>query len=199
MIMKSSRRARSNRSAFTLVEMLVVIGIIAILAGILLPALGRAKRAAYENQARTELRSIETAVKAYFAQYGKFPAFNGQADVKYGLNASGASDGSTRSNNELINVLRSVDAIGNTSHANNQRRIIFLEVPNKSLSSTAAFNDPWGAEYRIVLDTDFNNECATQVTDFGNQGRIPSRNVAVWSRGADGSSANATNFIRSWE
>jgi len=64
---------KRTRPAFTLVEMLAVIGIIVLLVGILVPTVMSARRQADKNAARMELQTIAMALDAYRADFGDYP------------------------------------------------------------------------------------------------------------------------------
>jgi prepilin-type N-terminal cleavage/methylation domain-containing protein len=80
-------RPRRRRGAFTLVELLVVIGIIALLISLLLPALSKARISANRTRCRAELHDIGAAFRMYLNDSrNRLPAVNVMPSVVPKLN-----------------------------------------------------------------------------------------------------------------
>lgn len=65
--------AKRARKGFTIVEMLAVVGVIAVLLTIIVTAVEGSLKAARSKRADVMRRSLEQAIAAYYAQNGKWP------------------------------------------------------------------------------------------------------------------------------
>jgi prepilin-type N-terminal cleavage/methylation domain-containing protein len=160
--------ARSLRG-FTLIELLVVISIIAILAGLLLPAISRAKLAALKTTAKTDMKNLGTAISQYEADNSRFPVgpqATGATDLTWGLTNSPLPATAIPSNTDIMVILMDLPILVNTNHIKNPRRQAFFNPKqvNDTISPGLStidyqFRDPWGVPYVITLDTDGDGKC----------------------------------------
>jgi type II secretion system protein G len=66
-------RTRKRRAAFTLIELLIVVGIIAILAMIALPNFLEAQTRAKVSRTKSDMRTIVTALEVYAVDHNHYP------------------------------------------------------------------------------------------------------------------------------
>jgi len=85
------RMFRFNRvRAFTLVELLVVIGIVGVLIAILLPVLANARRHAQLAQCSSNLRQIGTLASGWASEHRGFLPLDGEVEVPLGTRGRGS-------------------------------------------------------------------------------------------------------------
>ncbi len=86
-------KARRGEEGFTLIELLIVIIILAILAAIVVFAVGTTTKNATVAACNATAKSVETAVEAYKAQTGSFPASVTVLTSSTGTNSTGTTIG----------------------------------------------------------------------------------------------------------
>ena len=66
-----------NKKGLTIIELLIVLGIIALLVGLLVPSLSAVKKMAKETKQKAQFATIELALAAFKNDYGDYPPSNG--------------------------------------------------------------------------------------------------------------------------
>ena len=176
---------KPKNAAFTLIELLAVIAIIAILMKLLFPVIISAKNQTRRLEAGNDARAIVNACKAYSNDYGKFPPVSSAAGAttysfgpkKKDDRVKGDQGTYDLDNAELFNILRAIPTGLNTDNKLNKRSQKYFEHPvAKDLKTprsgfvdgagyaayapAGALMDPWGTQYCVVLDATGADEIA---------------------------------------
>jgi len=139
----------SKKTGFTLVELLVVIGIIALLISILLPSLNKARETANRVKCQSNLSQMGKALLLYSNENkGSFPrTYAGTGAIKLDYSATGATN---------------TDPFGNGAvPANSIPAAMFLLVRNEDMT-TEVFTCPSGTAEKDLMQ----NSAATQRSNF---------------------------------
>jgi prepilin-type N-terminal cleavage/methylation domain-containing protein len=209
------QKSPGRSSAFTLIELLVVMAIIAILIGLLFPAFRAVQDQAKRTQAKNDLTQIVNAVNAFYTDYGRYP-IAGITETTFG------PGGTPTTNETLFTELRGCTGTAGSCPGAaliNTRQIVFISPPDvkdaanpRSGIATAVANegqyfDPWGSNYVVRIDGDYNNQVANPYT--ANAGANPlALGVIALSLGkdqlggvgsADRNAGSAADDVISWQ
>ena len=176
-------RCSSLRMAgFTFMELMMVIILITILAGMLFPSVISIQDRARKVQAKNDLTQIVNAVNAFNTEYGVYPSTFAPEMTYDGLNGN--------TNDKLFNALRG----SNLDTTTNPRNVVFISPPPAKkqvggIGTDGQYYDPWGKPYVIRLDTNFDNVIINPYTQNAGFAGV-NAGVIAWSFGTDKLSAS---------
>lgn len=174
----------SKSPSFTLIELMAVVAIIAILAGLILGGAGAVRQRAARGQAKAEVSAIEAGLVRYQMDFGGYPVSSGITPS--GANYPATPSGYITAGQVLFTNLWGAATYGTTSGGGKQ----YLNVKPSMVNTSGVnyFIDPWGYAYGYFWDG------ASSL----NGGAMPD----VWSTGGQtgtGSQTNRNKWITSWD
>ena len=187
-----------NKNRFTMVELLVVIGILAILAGLLIPVVIGAKDKGRISQARADMASLKTAFAGLEKDYGRMTygsnhALGGHTFTENPSNSGCITISESSATANYCDVIAELADPGNSAltPSLNRRKIKYLDprpTYDPSKGPTAGDNpantwlDPWGKPYQIRINVDGTEK----IVDPSDTDKKLSGSIILWSLGPDG-------------
>ena len=203
---------------FTLVELLTVIAVIAILAGIAVPVVIGMQSKGKETAARADMNAIKLALTQFKADYSIFPVTGASGDTRYHAGFSAKAD-----DKDIDTVISHLTLIapkpgtGNvpddyTSTLNKKKRK-YLDAPAKPVEALFEVDsstnpkvgfmklDPWGRRYNIAMDTNYDKKLELTATFLGTGSTAETivGDIAIYSYGTAEDDGDLEAFLYSWK
>jgi general secretion pathway protein G len=178
--------SRKTHAGFTLIELMAVITIIIILAGLVVGGMGFVNERQAKEKAKVQMALLEKAIEEYKLDMGTYPGT--------GTNFGGSATGSSGDFSQVLYTALFYDGYNHTKSANppsNWSKATKIYLPeldptsNKlgwttgsgtTPSANLPITDPWGGKYRYRVGTNAQNP------DFD-----------LWSMGKDGKTRAGPN------
>jgi prepilin-type N-terminal cleavage/methylation domain-containing protein len=142
-----------SSSAFTLVELLVVITILGILMGLAVGGAGAIKTQARNTQARNDCVGISSAIRSFYTDYSRYPIPSTKTD-----DAPFEPEDSSKGNQDVVSALiaqsPAINPRGTVYYENKLAKVNSAGLHTGGIFENAIF-DPWGYTYGISVDGDY--------------------------------------------
>ena len=165
---------RRFTTAFTLIELLAVITIIGILAGLTLGAAGAVRRHGATSTAKAEVAALQAACDRYYADNNSYPTTNSMPDPS----SSGNPTQYTTAGQALFTNL-----VGSTNLSTAPTSKRYFEPKPAMVNTNGYFIDPWGYAYGY--------NCSTNSDGTWNP-------PLIWSTAGQTSTNGINKWITSW-
>ncbi|MDB6005454.1 MAG: hypothetical protein JWR15_2441 [Prosthecobacter sp.] len=203
--MKTHRH--SDQGAFTLIELLITITIIAILGSLTAAGISHAIDQANGLKVRTVLMDLKTGIDQYQTDYNRFPIDSSVT----GANGEDAGELLTDGSNSVVDAIMGVPPASSGMPDLNPKRTPFAQFPPASngrhglvgAARPYKLNDMYGQPYHILLDTNGDNQVKnpdvinTEPKISQGQAAHLAMKIAIYSSGKDQIPGTADD-VTSW-